>query len=214
MEGSTSWVSRAKPNRFTSNWYRASSSGRSSTAPYSPKPALLTRMSVPPRSALMRSTPATTSSSLVTSILSAMAPKLLKILHPLNPACRGIDNVAFLQKFPGGLLADAGRGTGDQYSQPFCIAYVTLVWCGHHGVSLACILHYGMHDAPSTRLWQGARDRSFEGAPPNLVVSTKRVPTTLRSLLTMACQTFCSSRSPTSAGSDAGGQCKGTSTGE
>ena len=43
-----SWASLAALNRFTSNWYRASSSGVSSIAPYNPNPALLTRVSVPP----------------------------------------------------------------------------------------------------------------------------------------------------------------------
>ncbi len=36
MCGSTSCVRRARPNRLTSTWWRASSSGTSSTAPYDP----------------------------------------------------------------------------------------------------------------------------------------------------------------------------------
>jgi hypothetical protein len=31
--GKTSWISRAAPNRLTSNWFRASDRGTSSTAP-------------------------------------------------------------------------------------------------------------------------------------------------------------------------------------
>ena len=74
MPGSTSWVMRARPKTLVSNIVRTFCRSVSSTVPYSPYPALLTRVPTLPWAASTSATAAAIDSSDVTSSLSVRAP--------------------------------------------------------------------------------------------------------------------------------------------